>query len=313
MKRKPVPPLSIEKGRTKNMTKPGRMTAIRDEAKKSILLIPALFLLIAFFIVPILLTIYYSFTNMALTGSNVKNFQFVGLRNYTKMLSDNNMIKSIWNTFIFLIGSLLGQSILGFLIAYLMKNKAKAFRSVVGPCILAGWVMPEIVVSLCCLAFFDTNGTMNTILQALHLTPVKWIYGHPMLSIIIANIWHGTAFSMLNFQSALDNVSGDIEEAARVDGAGRIQTLVRIVVPCIKSTIATNTMLNTLSTLGVFGLIWAMTGGGPGNATTTLPIYMYNQGLKNFQLGQGTAIGMVLLVVGAVCSIIYTKILKSDD
>lgn len=284
-----------------------------DQAKKSVLLIPALVLLLAFFIIPIVLTVYYSFTNMALTGAAAQNFQFIGLENYKRILSDPNTLVSIRNTFIFLIGSLVGQSVLGFLIAYFMKGKAKAFRSVVGPCILAGWVMPEIVVSLCCLAFFDVSGTFNKIIGTLHIPGVDFIYGHPMMTIIIANVWHGTAFSMLNFQSALDNVSGDIEEAARVDGANRIQTLVHIIVPCIKDTIATNTMLNTLSTLGVFGLIWALTGGGPGMSTTTLPIYMYNQGLKNFQLGQGTAVGMILLFVGAVCSIIYTRLLKSDD
>ncbi len=284
-----------------------------DQAKKSVLLIPALVLLLAFFIIPIVLTVYYSFTNMALTGAAAQNFQFIGLENYKRILSDPNTLVSIRNTFIFLIGSLVGQSVLGFLIAYFMKGKAKAFRSVVGPCILAGWVMPEIVVSLCCLAFFDVSGTFNKIIGTLHIPGVDFIYGHPMMTVIIANVWHGTAFSMLNFQSALDNVSGDIEEAARVDGANKIQTLVRIIVPCIKDTIATNTMLNTLSTLGVFGLIWALTGGGPGMSTTTLPIYMYNQGLKNFQLGQGTAVGMILLFVGAVCSIIYTRLLKSDD
>ena len=284
-----------------------------DQAKKSVLLIPALVLLLALFIIPIVLTVYYSFTNMALTGAAAQNFQFIGLENYKRILSDPNTLVSIRNTFIFLIGSLVGQSVLGFLIAYFMKGKAKAFRSVVGPCILAGWVMPEIVVSLCCLAFFDVSGTFNKIIGTLHIPGVDFIYGHPMMTVIIANVWHGTAFSMLNFQSALDNVSGDIEEAARVDGANKIQTLVRIIVPCIKDTIATNTMLNTLSTLGVFGLIWALTGGGPGMSTTTLPIYMYNQGLKNFQLGQGTAVGMILLFVGAVCSIIYTRLLKSDD
>lgn len=133
----------------------------------------------------------------------------------------------------------------------------------------------------------------------------------PNASVIIANVWHGMAFSMMNFQSALDNVSGDIEEAARVDGASRIQTLLYIIVPCIKDTIATNIMLNTLSTLGVYGLIYAMTGGGPGNKTMTLPIYMYNQGLKGMQLGFGTAIGMMILAVGAVCSIAYTILLKT--
>lgn len=294
------------------MAKPNRGAMIKDQAKKSVLLIPAAVLLICFFIVPIILTIYYSFTNMALTGANAKNFQFVGFQNYIKMFKDPNTYNAVKNTLVFLIGSLVGQSVLGFIIAYLMKNKAKAFRSVVGPCILVGWVMPEIVVSLCCMAFFDMSGTMNKILGLMHIPAVEWIYAHPMMTVVIANVWHGTAFSMMNFQSALDNVSGDIEEAARVDGANRIQTLVRIIVPCIKDTIATNTMLNTLSTLGVFGLIWALTGGGPGSATTTLAIYMYNSGMKNFQLGQGTAIGMLLLLVGAVCSVIYTKVAKDD-
>ena len=111
-------------------------------------------------------------------------------------------------------------------------------------------------------------------------------------------------------RQALDSVSGDIEEAARVDGANRRQCLFRIIIPCIKDTIATNTMLNTLSTLGLFGLIYAMTGGGPGTSTTTLPIYMYKQAFNSYQLGYGTAISMIILLVGIVCSIAYTKLLN---
>ena len=93
----------------------------------------------------------------------------------------------------------------------------------------------------------------------------------------------------------------------------RDRTLVYTIVPCIKDTIATNVMLNTLSTLGVYGLIYAMTGGGPGNKTMTLPIYMYNQGLKGMQLGFGTAIGMLILAVGALCSVFYTILLKKSS
>lgn len=290
-----------------------KIEQLKYDLKKSILLIPAVALMIGFFIIPIFMTVYYSFTNLALTGSNAKNFQFIGLLNYKTMFTDPRMWASIFHTLIFLVGSLIGQSLIGFFVAYFMQKKDQTFRSIVGPCILAGWVMPEIVVALCCFAFFDTSGTMNAILQTMNIPGVKWLYAHPMLTVILANIWHGTAFSMLNYQSALGNVSSSITEAARVDGATRVQTLFRVTIPCIKDTIATNTMLNTLSTLGVFGLIWAMTGGGPGNATTTLPIYMYFQGLKNFQLGQGTAIGMVLLLVGAIFSVIYTKTLGNED
>lgn len=295
------------------MINSNKKSMILEEAKKSVLLLPALALLIAFFIIPIFMTVYYSFTNLALTGSNVVNFKFVGLGNYKKMLSDPNTLISIKNTLIFLIGSLLGQSVLGFSIAYLMKNKSKKFRSVVGPCILAGWVMPEVVVALCCSTFFNESGTFNAIVGIFKVNPIEWLYRYPMLAVILANIWHGTAFSMMNFQSALDNVSGDIEEAARVDGANRIQTLIRIVIPCIKDTIATNTMLNSLSTLGVFGLVYTMTGGGPGTSTLTLPIFMYKQAFNNFQLGYGTAIAMLILSVGVVCSFFYTRLLGSED
>lgn len=284
-----------------------------DEMKKSVLLLPAVLMLLCFFIIPIVLTVYYSFTNLALSGSNARSLQFIGFKNYTRMLTDPSTITSIKNTFVFLAGSLAGQSILGFLIAYFMKQKAQAFRSVVGPCFLAGWVMPEIVVALCFMAFFKENGTLNVILGLFGIKGISWLYEHPMFSVIVANVWHGTAFSMLNFQSALDNVSGDIEEAARVDGANRFQVLVRIIMPCIKDTIATNIMLNTLSTLGVYGLIYAMTGGGPANKTTTLPIYMYNQGLKGMQLGFGTAIGMMILFVGVICSLIYTRLLRMKE
>lgn len=117
---------------------------------------------------------------------------------------------------------------------------------------------------------------------------------------------------MMNFQSALDSVPGDIEEAARVDGATRFQTIIHIVLPYIKSSIATNTMLNTLSTLGVFGLIYMMTNGGPGTSTLTLPIFMYRQAFVSQQLGYGTAISMLLLVIGMILSIIYTRILGND-
>lgn len=283
-----------------------------DSFRKSIFLLPSVAIMAVFFILPIILTFFYSFTNLALSGSNAKNFRFIGFDNYTRMLSDPAVATSVLNTLIFLLGSLVGQQLLGFLIAYLMKNKNKAFRSVIGPIVLAGWVMPEIVVALCASAFFDDSGTLNAVLGTVGIQPVAWLYEHPMLSVILANIWHGTAFSMMIFQAALDDVPHEIEEAARVDGANRFQALIRIILPCIRNTIATNTILNTLQTLGVFGLIYAMTGGGPGMATNTLPIFMYNQAFVNYQLGYGTAISMILLVLGILLSVLYTRLMGQN-
>lgn len=274
-------------------------------------LFPSIAVMLVFFIYPILLTFYYSFTNLALTGESAKELKFVGLDNYVRMFGDPTVRVSIWNTLVFLIGSaVVGQQVLGFIIALLMKRKNKTYRRLIGTVVLAGWVTPEIVCALCLYSFFGDEGTLNAILGIFGISAVTWLYTVPMLTIILANIWHGTAFSMLVFQAALDDVPKEIEEAALVDGASRWKILTTIILPYIKGTITTNMMLVTLQTLGVFGLIYAMTGGGPGNATTTLPIFMYNQAFINYQLGYGTAISMLLLIMGIVLSLFYIRSLK---
>jgi multiple sugar transport system permease protein len=274
-------------------------------------LLPSVVIMLVFFIYPILLTFYYSFTNLALTGEAAKELKFIGLDNYIRMFEDPTVRVSIWNTLIFLMGSaVIGQQVVGFFIALLMKHKNKTFRRVLGTIVLAGWVTPEIVCALCLYSFFGDEGTLNIILKFFGISEVTWLYTVPMLTIILANIWHGTAFSMLVFQAALDDVPNEIEEAAVVDGASKWQILIRIIIPYIKDTITTNMMLVTLQTLGVFGLIYAMTGGGPGTATTTLPIFMYNQAFINYQLGYGTAISLLLLLMGVVLSLFYIRSMK---
>ncbi len=286
-----------------------RGTAAQD-IKRSVFILPSALMLLAFFIGPILLTVYYSFTNLTLSGTTAVNPEFVGFANYRNMFNDRYVWVSITNTLIFLVGCLVGQQVLGFVIAMMMRSCGKTFRRIVGPIVLAGWVTPEIVVALCCSTFFGDSGTLNAILGFFGIEPVEWLYRHAMFSVILANIWHGTAFSMMNFQSALDGIPYEIEEAAKVDGASRMQTLFRITIPCIRGTIATNTLLNTLSTLGIFGLIYAMTGGGPGTQTLTLPVQMYRQAFVSQQLGYGTAISMLLLVIGIICSVFYARMSK---
>ncbi|MDH6670026.1 multiple sugar transport system permease protein [Paenibacillus sp. LBL] len=274
-------------------------------------LLPSIAIMLVFFVYPILLTFLYSFTNLALTGEAARELKFIGFDNYARMFQDPTVRISIWNTLIFLIGSaVIGQQVLGFLIALLMKQRNKTFRRVIGTIVLAGWVTPEIVCALCLYSFFGDEGTLNAIITFFGFSEVTWLFTVPMLTIILANIWHGTAFSMLVFQAALDDVPNEIEEAAVVDGASKWKIFTRIIVPYIKGTITTNMMLVTLQTLGVFGLIYAMTGGGPGNSTTTLPIFMYNQAFVNYQLGYGTAISLLLLLIGIVLSLLYIRSMK---
>ena len=283
----------------------------RQEGKALGFLLPTIVLLAIFFVWPIVLSFYYSMTNMTLSGSKAVNFDFVGFQNFTRLFADPLFRTSFMNTLIFLVFSaIVGQLVFGFIIAYLMKQKNQIVRSTVGLITLIGWIMPEVVVSFCMVAFFNRDGSLSMILQSIGILkePVAWLVSFPMVSVVIANIWHGTAFSMMQFQAALDDVPAEIEESANLDGANWFHNLIYITIPMIKRTIVTDTILITLKTLAVFGLIYAMTGGGPGTSTTTLSIYMYKQAFGSYQMGYGTAIALIMLIVGIVLSLISVRL-----
>ena len=132
-----------------------------------------------------------------------------------------------------------------------------------------------------------------------------------MIAVIIANIWRGTAFSMMIYQAALDDVPRDIIEAAMLDGANGAKRLLHVTLPMIRQTITTTLMLITLQTLSVFTLIWVMTAGGPGNASTTLPLYAFKEAFRFGNIGYGTAIATVMLVVGAIFAVVYIRALRA--
>ncbi|MEO3945935.1 sugar ABC transporter permease [Gorillibacterium sp. CAU 1737] len=283
----------------------------RKNSGAALFLMPSVLLLLVFFIFPIILTFCFAFTNMALTGAAAQSLEFVGFRNFINMFQDPDFRISVWRTLVFLIFSaVIGQVALGFILALLMKEKNVTFRRILGIIVIAAWVTPEIVVAFCMVSFFSDNGSLNQIISWIGLKPVSWLFSFPMVSVIIANIWHGTAFSMMVYQSALDEIPKDVEEAAVIDGATGFQILRHITIPMVKGSIVTNMMLVTLQTLGVFTLIYTMTGGGPGTSTQTLPVFMYNQAFVNYQFGYGTAISLVLLFIGIVASLSYMKSLK---
>ncbi|WP_274653498.1 carbohydrate ABC transporter permease [Paenibacillus humicola] len=283
----------------------------RDSYRAAIFLFPTFALLLVFFFVPIVLTFYFAFTNMSLTGSASIHTEFVGFDNFSSMFADPNFRTAVWNTIIVLIFSaVIGQQVLGLIIALMMNERNRKFRSLIGTLVIAGWVTPEIVVAFIWFAFLSDQGTANIMLGWLGAKPVSWLYQFPMTSVVVANIWHGTAFSMLVFQSALGDVPKEVTEAAMIDGASGWQRLWRVTLPMIKGSIVTNMVLITLQTLGLFTLIFSLTGGGPGNKTETLPLYMYHQAFANYQLGYGTAISLILLVIGIIASISYIRFLK---
>jgi multiple sugar transport system permease protein len=276
-------------------------------------MVPAFALLALFFLGPILWCVYASFTDVALTGATASTPHLVGLNNYRRMFEDPTFRQSLWLTVAFVLGSaVIGQNVVGMILALLMKSRSRIVRTVVGSIVVGAWVMPELVAGFVWYAFLSDDGTFNAILHAVGLHGKSWLYETPLYAVMIANIWRGTAFSMLVYSAALSNVPEDLLEAAAVDGASAFDRLRRITLPLMRRAMLTNLMTITLQTLAVFTLIFTMTGGGPGTKSQTLPIYMYQEAFKFYQLGYGAALAIVLLAVGAVFSLVYLRMMRDE-
>lgn len=276
-------------------------------------MVPAVILMLIFLVGPILYSLYGSLTNQALTGYKAANPQFVGLQNYGNLFSSPDFWKSIWLTVIFVFFSaVVGQNILGMAIAMLMRAAPPKVSSVVGGIVVIAWVLPEIVAAFALYAFFSTDGTLNRMLAIIGLSGPTWLLTFPMFSVIMANIWRGTAFSMMVYGAALGDVPPDVTEAAMIDGATGRQRILYVTLPMIKGSISTNLLLTTLQTLATFTLIWVMTGGGPGTKSSTLPVLAYQQAFKFSQVGYGTAIATVTLLLGALFAFVYIRVLKPE-
>ncbi|MGP3926784.1 carbohydrate ABC transporter permease [Streptomyces sp. 8N616] len=276
-----------------------------------LLLGPATVLLLLFLAGPITYCVYIAFTDTQLSGQ--ASASFIGFDNFRRAFDDDNFRNAVWLTLIFtIVSSVLGQNVLGLTLAALMQRASRPVRFLTCAVVIVAWVLPEVVAGFLLYAFFRDEGTLNTILSWLHLPGQDWLFTLPILAVSIANVWRGTAFSMLVYSAALTEIPAEVTESAQVDGANTVQRLWRLTLPMIRRAIGTNLMLNTLQTLSVFGLIWAMTRGGPGNRSQTLPLFMYEQAFKNSLIGYGTAVALLLLLVGALFSVCYLRLMREE-
>ncbi|UJB44061.1 carbohydrate ABC transporter permease [Streptomyces sp. A1-5] len=274
-------------------------------------LAPATVLLLLFLAGPVGYCGYLAVTDTQLTGQ--ESASFVGLANFRHALADPEFRNAVLLTLVFtVVSALLGQNTLGLALAGLLRRASRPVRTVTGAVVITAWVLPEIVAGFLLYTFFERRGTLNAVLAWLHLPTQDWLFALPILAVSFANVWRGTAFSMLVYSAALAEIPQEVTESAEVDGAGGLRRLWHITLPMIRRSIGTNLMLNTLQTLSVFGLIWALTRGGPGNRSQTLPVFMYDQAFVKSLIGYGTAVALLLLVVGALFSAVYLRLLREE-
>ncbi|HEY1419764.1 MAG TPA: sugar ABC transporter permease [Candidatus Dormibacteraeota bacterium] len=271
---------------------------------------PALVLLGLLFVFPVLYACYLGFTNLELIGSRSHDYSFTGLDNLTRMLGDYVFVKSSQLTIIFVVGSaIVGQSVLGMALALLLRSALPPIRLTVGAIVIVAWVLPEITVALVWYAFSQAGGTLSILLGH---RDADYLVLVPMLIVSVANLWRNVAFSMLVFAAGLRNLPREVLEAAEVEGASVWRRYGQVIFPLMRQTIVTNLLLVTILNLSEFTLIYAMTQGGPGVETMTLPLYVYQEAFNFHQLGYGTAISLVLVLIGAVFSLLFVRAARNQ-
>ncbi|WP_112973767.1 MULTISPECIES: carbohydrate ABC transporter permease [unclassified Rhizobium] len=286
----------------------------RVERQLLVILLPSLVLLLAFVIYPALYSVYLSFTNEALTGAAALRPRFVGIRNYMRLLNDAKFWNALIVTFFFVVGSaVIGQFVLGLISAIALRRQI-LFRQIFSSMILLPNAAPEVVAGFMWISMLagGENATLSRIVSFFGVTPTDWLQIFPLTMIIVVNTWRGIATAMILLTAGLSTIPSEIYEAARMDGATPSQMFRRITLPLMMPTILLYMLISAVSTIAVFGLVYALTRGGPGGATEVISIYIYNQSFTAFQLGYGAAVAVVTLVISLILGIAYVRAMKVE-
>jgi multiple sugar transport system permease protein len=241
---------------------------------------------------------------------------FVGLSHYTDVAQQPRFWMSLWNTSVFTIISVAIELVLGLAIALLINRQFRG-RGIVRASVLVPWAIPTVVSALMWKFMFDgQNGIMAKFFHSIGLIPDMgtlltskfW----SMFAVVFADVWKTTPFMTLLLLAGLQTISDSLYEAARVDGASRIQQFIKITLPLLTPTILVTLLFRTLDAFKIFDLVYVLTGGGPANATEAISIYTYKTMFAQMNFGEGSALSVIGFICIAIISIFYIRFLGTN-
>ena len=260
---------------------------------------PAVGLLFVWSVVPLVMTLWFSFRRYNLMEPTRTGFD--GLGNYRYLLSDPGLGLAVWNTVV-LLGAVLVITIgLGTLLAVLFDQEFWG-RGVARVLVLAPFfVMPTVSALLWKnMMMHPDNGFLAFLMRSVGLKPIDWFARAPLTSIVIIVSWQWLPFAVLTLLTAVQSLDAERKEAARMDGAGPVAMFRYIIWPHLGRAIAATTMIETIFLLGIFAEIYVTTSGGPGFASTTLSFLIYRYVLMEYDIGGAAVAGLVAIVLANV-------------
>ena len=282
-----------------------------------LIMIPAFVLLTLFLYYPIIQGTVIGFQKYTLF--DMTNTPFIGFDNFKAIFTDINFNfgQIMLNTLIWVCVSLVFQFVLGFILALLMQKPFRG-RGIYSSLVFYPWALSGFAIGLVWAWIFNGQfGLVNDILLRLGLisSPIGFLSNpsYAMASVIVANIWYGIPFFAIMLLAALQSVPAELMEAGKIDGAGPLRRLFSITIPYIKPTIISTTLLRTMWIMNFPDIIYAMTGGGPSNSTNILATQMINKILKFYDYGQGSAFGVVIMVLLFTYALLYLRLTSGKE
>lgn len=283
----------------------------KKEALQGIIyVLPSFILIMAFCIIPIFMSGYFSFTSYNIMTPP----KFVGLENYEKVFQDGYVADAAKNTLLYVLMTVPAQTILSLVfaafLAYKMQNKTGGFlRSVMFIPVIASAVTAGTIWRI---ILNTEGGLLNNILNFFHLDSVNWLGSTKtaLISICIVAVWKNVGYFLVIYYAGIMGISKDLYEAAKVDGATSIQQFFKITLPMLKPITYLVVTLGIIWSFQVFDLAYLMTGGGPGRATVTLVMGIYNAAFKQYKMGYACAMAMLLLLIVVIINVIENLFFK---
>jgi sorbitol/mannitol transport system permease protein len=271
-----------------------------------LMMAPSVGLLLIWMIVPLSMTLWFSFQNYNLL--NPANVSFAGLFNYRYFYTDPAFFQSIWNTML-IVGGVLFITIFGGTLLALLLDQPIFGQGVVRILVISPFfVMPPVAALIWKnMIMHPGYGVLADINRALGLSPVDWFAQYPLLSIVIIVAWQWLPFATLILLTALQSLDGEQQEAAEMDGARFIDKFIYLTLPHLARAITVVILIQTIFLLGVYAEILVTTNGGPGYASTNLVFLIYRTALLGYDVGGASAGGIIAIILANIVAIFLMR------
>lgn len=281
--------------------------------KKAIILFmsPTMLLMAVFVVVPICMSVYYSLLDWDGIGQGT----FIGIQNYIEMLGDERFLNSVKNSLLYAACSLLIQLPISLILAIVVANVSKGEKFYRTTFFIPVIISSVVIGQLWQKVYNGDYGLLNAFLSMIGIQGQDWLgqESTALIAAFVPNLWQYIGYHMLIMYAGIKSISPDINEAARIDGANRLQIAWKITIPLLKPIIQVCVTFSLIGALKIFDLIYVLTGGGPFFSTEVPTIYMYKTIFDSFNYGYGSAIAIFVIIECMILTFVLRLFFRNKE